>query len=424
MRRLPRKLFAKVELFAFFLACCALATSGAVAEPTFRAQKRIANGLNTGDFPTTGQLIHVSESGGYRDCSGTLVGCKTFLTAAHCIDQDLNPGSYWVYLQNAGVMAVESLHPHPEHQGFEGTDVADIAVVKLSEPVTGIEPTSLIDFDPTTLLSNGGSIPGTIAGFGRSSNNTHDGGVKRWGKVSIEECRPSDQHLDGDLSPSLCWSSAGGFPAGENAATCPGDSGGPLFYQDAILSVPVLAGVHNTGGAYTCAETSYPSDASVYEYLDFIQPYLTGDSTTVCGGFPAVGSSPSAQSITYQGTFDGPYQSTSISIEVRPDTERLLITLNGGNALGYFKIDPYVSGVSLGRSFCHDTGTGPSYCEFSTPNVHAGEWYLLFGSILGFGGGDYQLTVTTFLSAVPEPTTALLQLTALLTLLTIRRRQR
>src|SRR5947199_3174023 len=44
---------------------------------------KIANGLPTSDFPSVGQLLTAAGS-----CSGTLIGCQTFLTAAHCLCTD------------------------------------------------------------------------------------------------------------------------------------------------------------------------------------------------------------------------------------------------------------------------------------------------------------------------------------------------
>ncbi len=79
---------------------------------------RIVNGLNSHSFATTGALM--KSSGGPIDannagswCSGTLIGCQTFLTAAHCVFDDLDPSHYWVFLQHAGTSAATSVTIHP-----------------------------------------------------------------------------------------------------------------------------------------------------------------------------------------------------------------------------------------------------------------------------------------------------------------------
>jgi len=53
------------------------------------ASPRIVNGLDTQGFPTTGALLHhidapITSVNAASWCSGTLIGCHTLLTAAHC----------------------------------------------------------------------------------------------------------------------------------------------------------------------------------------------------------------------------------------------------------------------------------------------------------------------------------------------------
>ena len=40
----------------------------------------IVNGVPTGDFPNVGQLVQAGTG-----CTATLIGCRTALTAAHCV---------------------------------------------------------------------------------------------------------------------------------------------------------------------------------------------------------------------------------------------------------------------------------------------------------------------------------------------------
>jgi hypothetical protein len=82
-----------------------------------------------------------------------MIGCETFLTAAHCFcpppktgDQcqgDALPpaADYVVFLQHGGFFGVSSIAVHP---AYRLRITSDVAVVKLSSPVTGIAP-SLIN---------------------------------------------------------------------------------------------------------------------------------------------------------------------------------------------------------------------------------------------------------------------------------------
>jgi hypothetical protein len=143
----------------------AAATRGAVTP-------RIVNGLETFNFPTTGALLYgaggvpINADNAMLYCSGTLIGCHTFLTAAHCVSGDADASHYAVYLQNAGVVSISSV------TGLGGNDVA---VVTLGRDVTGIDPTPVNStYD---LAAIGVGLPGTIVGFGLSYYNANAGPI-------------------------------------------------------------------------------------------------------------------------------------------------------------------------------------------------------------------------------------------------------
>ncbi len=121
-------------------------------------EARIANGLPTPQFPSVGWLLLATDFGtGY--CTGTLIGCHTFLTAAHCICTDssgqtltgtqclqrpdlLDPTGKTVFLQNAGNFAVSSIAVDPSFQfGVDG----DFALLTLASTVTPSSSTSARD---------------------------------------------------------------------------------------------------------------------------------------------------------------------------------------------------------------------------------------------------------------------------------------
>ncbi|MCP4149392.1 MAG: trypsin-like serine protease, partial [bacterium] len=90
------------------------ATSGEVEQTGIAP--RIVNGLFTSNHPTTGALL-IGETPQTAEtwCSGTLIGCGTFVTAAHCVEDYPNPSEYTVFLQHAGLFSVESITPHPDY---------------------------------------------------------------------------------------------------------------------------------------------------------------------------------------------------------------------------------------------------------------------------------------------------------------------
>src|SRR5439155_6360219 len=75
---------------------------------------RIVNGVLGADYPTVGALLDSSNfDSASMICSGTLIGCQTFLTAGHCVEGNLDPLHYSVFLQHAGFFAVAGVSLHP-----------------------------------------------------------------------------------------------------------------------------------------------------------------------------------------------------------------------------------------------------------------------------------------------------------------------
>jgi len=194
-------------------------------------QPRIVNGVTSHDFPTTGQLLYgldllppgpIDDDNQASWCSGTLIGCSTFLTASHCVEDDANPAHYRVFLQHAGTFDVVSLAQHPSYTSG-GFPEFDVAVLKLATPVTSIDPTEV----NSSLSPPVGTI-GTIAGFGRSGGNADDYGIKRAGLVETTDCNGILPGLGN--SELVCWEFLSPLaPVGTDSNTCNGDSGGPLF---------------------------------------------------------------------------------------------------------------------------------------------------------------------------------------------------
>src|SRR5262249_35557086 len=119
---------------------------------------RMVNGVMSVDHPASGALLSGSDRRTATvTCSGTLIGCKTFLTAAHCFIDPTDssnpkkwtfdkPEAYKVFFQHAGIFDVERIdwlgpqdYVYPVTTGSR----SDIAVLTLKTPVTGVVPMSL-----------------------------------------------------------------------------------------------------------------------------------------------------------------------------------------------------------------------------------------------------------------------------------------
>jgi len=114
------------------------------------------------------------------DCTATLVGSHSVLTAAHCVAPDRVGDHYRVYFQHAGVLPVSSvqypreLYRHP---------TADVAIVHLRDEVAGITP---IPINTAAEILTGTS--GLLVGFGPTASTAGDAGLKRIGLTTTAAC--------------------------------------------------------------------------------------------------------------------------------------------------------------------------------------------------------------------------------------------
>lgn len=241
---------------------------------------RIVNGTETQEEYSTGAML-VGSGALFINCTGTMIGCETFLTAAHCVCNGNtggtcgtpNPANYKVYLQNQGILDVASIDVHPD---YAFAVQHDIAIFTLSTPVNGIRPTP-IHTGATPALGT----PGTIVGFGRTGP-AGETGLKRTGNIESASCSvPEPAHV--------CWAFEN--PIGDivvDSNTCNGDSGGPLFMD--LGSGIVVAGVTSGGDTGDCLPTDNSFDASTTHSQTFIDSIAGADLlNTSCGSSNQVG---------------------------------------------------------------------------------------------------------------------------------------
>ena len=336
----------------------------------------------TADYPAVGQLLigETQEVAGAK-CTGTLIGCTTFLTAAHCVCPDDDPGcdteadpgwaNAQVFFQHAGFIPVTAI---------DTSGVNDVAVLTLARPVTGIEPVGVpIEVPPA------GTV-GVAIGYGRLGGSDFERGIKRSAPVGVE-CTGAYCSLSGP------------------ASLCNGDSGGPtlLVAGDGASVI----GVHSTTSAVGCIDPDNAgSDAATTADLDFITGAI--DPTTCLDpGFPG------PPTVTTETGRLEPGESVEIDLEVPPGTAELRVALNStdlvipegeeghGIRLGPdldLALEP-VEALELPAA-CTAAGSSPAgYCELLSPSPGS---YRLRVSAKSEGvdqGGDFQLTTTLFAGA-------------------------
>ncbi len=387
--RMSRNLLKSSACVLVLLAAVVLGASPGAAAPDSLNRPQIVNGLDTWDYPAAGILLSGGSSlSASLTCSGTLIGCSTFITASHCVCEtvgaDCQSGDagepsgsdYMVFLQNSGFHQVSSIEVHPDYD----FPTADVAIVHLAAPVTGITPMPI-----NTTATPPTSSAATIVGFGRSGGSAYDYGLKRQGDVSTIDCG----------TPTLvCWDFANpiGTP-GEDSNTCNGDSGGPLFWHDG--SNDVLAGITSGGNAEDCLPLDESYDANVFHYRSWITTKTGADlGGEACGAFPPVGSAPTTVE-TFAGSLSSAAPQSHHSIEVPAGTSVLRVTMNGSEE-GGADFDLYVRAGAQASSSnfdCKHAGANQvAACEFTNPAP--GTWWLL---VQRYAGDDaFQATATLF----------------------------
>ncbi|MBI5503489.1 MAG: trypsin-like serine protease [Deltaproteobacteria bacterium] len=371
------------------------------------ATANIVNGIRTNMQPTTGALLYVGPDikNQFLECSGVLIGCRTFLTSAHCLCTQSNnyaacaqnelanidPADLRVFFQHAGIFHVRELYVSPTYLRGKRSD---LMLLRLSERVDGIEPAVFNQKHGLPLPLGTSAL---IAGFGNTGDDRLDAAIKRVGNVETARCPFTAPEPD-----NICWDFVEPIPApGQESNVCFKDDGGPLFID--FGSGPEVAGIHS-GGSSTCDADAFAFDSDVYRSREWIRTVGGRDVTRKqCSNLGEVG-----DNFVFvdgdSGMLPRSDDEARFSFEVPEGTELLRVTVNGdtektGDYDMFVGLDSLPTKVDYD---CKSSGVGQfGICAIENPD--AAFVNILIRHVkqhLGRGKSRFQVTVTAFL---PRP---------------------
>lgn len=229
-------------------------------------QVRIIGGEETkkNEYPFMTALVSANGAEISPFCGAAFIGTRYVITASHCVEGETSEGiAVWVgghdtkKPESGKKIKVAQIYQHDEYD--DETVNKDIAILELTEDVTGVTPIKIITPEIEATLKDGHLF--TVMGWGNQNAGAGAGKFPNiLNKVDVglynrETCK-TNYTQDGKTGITDHMLCAGFAEGGKDS--CQGDSGGPLvfkhnneWYQAGVVSFGDGCAQPNKPGVYT-----------------------------------------------------------------------------------------------------------------------------------------------------------------------------
>lgn len=241
------------------------------------SEQSIVGGSTTSIQQYPWQVSLQSRYGGHF-CGGSIIDEEWILTAAHCIESERASGVRVVagtsQLGSGGqVRGVSQIIAHPSYNGYRIEAGYDIALLRLSSPLTPSASVAVVPIVTGEDRAAGITSPGTLAsvsGWGATREGGYGTSTLKAVSLPLVSTSQASQLYRLQLPDGVL---AAGFVGEGGADACQGDSGGPLVVSGP--RGPQLAGVVSWG--YGCARANYPGlYTRVSSFESWLEGYIPG----------------------------------------------------------------------------------------------------------------------------------------------------